>query len=182
MTSADNAQADSAAGSARRSDVAALQGRPAGVVTRFIAAIVDFVVVVVAVGGIYAAIAGFAFVVRPRSFHWPDNLGWSVPGIGVVVAMPYLVVAWCASGRTCGDVLFGLRVVSTHGRRLRVPRAGLRALLCLIFPLGLLWIPFSAKRRSIQDVLLRTKVIYDWAAAQPVPRPALPAAHPRSPG
>jgi uncharacterized RDD family membrane protein YckC len=138
------------------------QGRRAGVVTRFVASAVDLVVVVVIVGVIYAVIAGFGFLLHPRSFQWPENLGWSIPVIGFVILVPYLTFSWCTSGRTYGDVLLGLRVVDWRGERMRVPWAVLRAIACTVFPIGLLWAAISPGNRSVQDVLLRTSVIYDW--------------------
>jgi uncharacterized RDD family membrane protein YckC len=141
-----------------------LQGQHAGLVSRFAASAVDLVVIVVALGGIYLAIAAIGFLIHPRSFHWPEALGWSVPVVGLVIGTPYLSLAWCSIGRTVGDVLFGLRVLSVSGRRLDPARSTLRALFCLIFPLGLFWSAFSANRKSVQDIVLRSKVIYDWAS------------------
>jgi len=141
-----------------------LQGHRAGLISRFAASAVDLVVIIVALGGIYLAIAGVAFLVHPRTFHWPAALGWSVPVVGLVIGTPYLSLGWCSTGRTVGDVLFGLRVLSLSGRKLDPARSTLRALFCLIFPLGLFWIVFSSKRSSVQDVVLRSKVIYDWAS------------------
>ncbi|HEY7010837.1 MAG TPA: RDD family protein, partial [Jatrophihabitantaceae bacterium] len=148
---------------ARWSQGRELQGREAGLVSRFAAAAVDLVVVILLLGVIYAVSAGFAFLIDPRNFQWPARIGWTIPVAGLGVAAPYLTLAWCTAGRTLGNVLFGLRVVNRRGGRLRLPRALLRALFCLVFPLGLFWIPFSASRRSIQDVVLRTSVTYDWA-------------------
>lgn len=139
-----------------------LQGRGAGLFSRFAAAMVDLVVILLLLGVIYAVSAGFAFLVDPRNFQWPERIGWTIPLVGLVLATPYLTIAWCSSGRTMGDVLFGLRVVNRRGGRLRLPRALVRALFCLLFPLGLLWIPFSPSRRSVQDIVLRTSVNYDW--------------------
>ena len=141
-----------------------LQGHRAGLISRFTASAVDLVVIIVALGGIYLAIAGAGFLIHPRSFHWPEALGWSVPVVGLVIGTPYLSLAWCSTGRSVGDVLFGLRVLSESGRKLDPVRSVLRALFCLIFPLGLLWIAVSSNRRSVQDVVLRSKVIYDWAS------------------
>jgi uncharacterized RDD family membrane protein YckC len=148
---------------ARWSQGSELQGRGAGLFSRFAAAVVDVVVVILLLGVVYALSAGFAFLIDPRNFEWPARIGWTIPVIGGVIVMPYLTIAWCTAGRTVGDVLFGLRVVSRHGGRLRLPRAFVRAVFYLVFPLGLFWIPFSASRRSIQDVVLRTSVNYDWA-------------------
>lgn len=139
------------------------QGRPAGVVTRLTAGLLDLLVSIGIVAAIYGGWAGLLFLVQPRSFRWPDGLGWSIPVIGFVVVTPYLALSWSATGRTYGDALLGLRVVSRHGHRLRLPRALLRAVLCVLFPIGLLWTAVSRANRSVQDVLLRTSVIYDWA-------------------
>ena len=32
----------------------------------------------------------------------------------------------------------------------------------MLFPLGLLWCAVDGSRRSVQDVVLRTTVVYDW--------------------
>ena len=79
-------------------------------------------------------------------------------------------MAWSSTGRTYGHHMMGLRVVGPHGDRLSPPRALLRAVLCVGFPIGLLWCAVSRSRRSVQDVLVRTSVIYDW---QPHPGPAV---------
>lgn len=55
------------------------QGQRAGIVTRVAASAVDFLAVVVAIAVIYGGIAGVTFIIRPRSFHWPNNIGWSLP-------------------------------------------------------------------------------------------------------
>jgi uncharacterized RDD family membrane protein YckC len=139
-----------------------VQLQPAGIVSRFIAALVDLVVIILIVGAIYIITAGAAFLVNPRSFTWPDSVGWTIPLVGGVVAMPYLALSWCTGGRTVGDGLLGLRVLNHTRQRVRFPVAVVRALFCLVFPLGLLWIPFSRWRHSVQDVVLRTVVVYDW--------------------
>jgi uncharacterized RDD family membrane protein YckC len=142
------------------------QGRRAGVVTRVAASAIDLLVVIAVLGLIYAAVAAFAFIVNPSHFRWPDGLGWSIPVIGFVIVLPYLTLTWRVTGRTYGGALLGLRVVRHDGRRMPVAQAALRALLCIVFPLGLLWVAISSANRSVQDVVLRTSVIYDWT-----PRP-----------
>jgi uncharacterized RDD family membrane protein YckC len=56
----------------------------------------------------------------------------------------------------------GLRVVDRHGRSPRVTRALLRATFCVFFPLGLLWCCVGRARKSVQDIVLGTTVVYDW--------------------
>lgn len=139
-----------------------LQGRRAGLVSRIAAAGIDLLVIVAIVASLYGAVAGLAFLINPRTFSWPSGIGWSVPGVVAVVGTPYLAISWSASGRTVGDVLLGLRVLRGDGRPVRPWRAVLRALLCLVLPVGLLWIPFDRSRRSLQDLLFGTCVSYDW--------------------
>ena len=67
-----------------------------------------------------------------------------------------------ATGRTYGAQVLGLRVVDRRGRRLVAAWAFLRAVLCVYVPLGLVWSAFSRENRSLQDLVLRTSVIYDW--------------------
>jgi uncharacterized RDD family membrane protein YckC len=57
----------------------------------------------------------------------------------------------------------GLRVVNGRGRRMRPWTAVLRAGFCVLFPIGLFWVVVSPQNRSVQDVVLRTQVRYDWA-------------------
>ena len=57
----------------------------------------------------------------------------------------------------------GLRVLNAKGTRLGLAPASLRAVFCVLFPIGLFWVPFSSDNRSVQDLVLRTAVVYDWA-------------------
>jgi uncharacterized RDD family membrane protein YckC len=41
-------------------------------------------------------------------------------------------------------------------------RAAARAVAYVVFPMGLLWTAVSPTRRSVQDVLVRSVVVYDW--------------------
>jgi uncharacterized RDD family membrane protein YckC len=140
-----------------------LQGRRAGLITRLLANTVDFIVVAVIVAAGYAGVAALRFLWNSRTFTFP------APGFGVlviaggVVMVFYLTACWTASGRTYGDHLLGLRVVGWRGRRLRPVGALLRAVLCVLFPIGVFWIVLSRENRSVQDVLLRSSVVYDWS-------------------
>jgi uncharacterized RDD family membrane protein YckC len=80
----------------------------------------------------------------------------------LVVLVVYLTLAWSITGRTYGDHVMGLRVLGRRGGRVRLLPAFLRALLCAVFPVGLLWCAVSASRRSVQDLVVRTTVVYDW--------------------
>jgi uncharacterized RDD family membrane protein YckC len=149
------------------------QGQRAGLVTRGVAAVIDGVVVAGALLIGYIAYAGLLFVVDPRNFSFPDvGLVFSMASAFVVMVV-YLGLSWRISGRSYGCLVMGLRVVSYRGARMTLVGALLRALFCAIVPIGLFWVAVSRENRSLQDVVLRTSVIYDWqprATSTAVPR------------
>ncbi|MFL6002153.1 MAG: RDD family protein, partial [Nocardioides sp.] len=77
-------------------------------------------------------------------------------------AILYLAGSWTIVGRSYGCWLMGLRIVDRRGRSPRLMMALLRALLYVLFPVGLLWCGVGRSRKSVQDLLLRTSVVYDW--------------------
>lgn len=142
------------------------QGQRAGLVTQGVAALVDAVVVVLTLLAGYAAYAVLLFLLDPVNFTFPDvNLVVSM-ATGFLVMVVYLTLSWRFSGRTYGSLVMGLRVVNFRGGRMTLPGALARALFCATVPIGLLWVAISRENRSLQDVVLRTSVIYDW---QPTP-------------
>lgn len=138
------------------------QGRRAGVVSRLIASAIDAVVVAVFLAAGYVTYAIVLFLLDPRRFTFPDSSLFLSLAAGFAVLVVYLTATWSISGRTYGDLVMGLRVVNVRGQKLRLFGASVRALACAVFPIGLLWCAVNAENRSIQDVLLRTSVIYDW--------------------
>jgi uncharacterized RDD family membrane protein YckC len=147
--------------------------QPAGVVTRILAALIDVVVVAALTGAVFGAVVAGLFVVHPVSFSWPHGLAAETTLVTVAVAVGYLTVGWATGGRTVGGAVLGVRVVTRGGRRLGWTRSVCRALFCVLLPLGLFWAAVSARRRSVQDLVLRTSVLYD---APKVPAPRAPAA------
>lgn len=139
------------------------QGRPAGLVSRVLAAVVDVAAVAAVVGVLYLGVTGVRFVLFPARFTFPEPSVWlSVPLI-LAIAVAYLTEGWVSNGRSWGDALLGVRVVTSYSRRPpRVIRSLVRAVLCVAFPIGLLWVPLSRRNRSVQDVLVGTSVVYDW--------------------
>jgi uncharacterized RDD family membrane protein YckC len=138
------------------------QGSPAGLITRGIANVVDIAVILILLVVGYFSLSAVLFMFRPRSFSFPEpGRYWSM-SLGALAAVIYLAFGWYVSGRTPGKQLTGLRVRTTSGGDLGLLVASGRALLCVVFPIGLLWAAFSRKNASIQDLLLRTAVVYDW--------------------
>ena len=147
------------------SGVRSVQGHRAGIVTRVLAATVDGVIGVLGVALGYAAAVGFVFVLDPRTFSFIDvGFAWLFAAwLGLVTV--YLALAWATTGRSYGARLLGLRVVNAKGGRVRPGVALLRALMCVFVPLVLFWVVISRENRSAADILLRTSVVYDWAAS-----------------
>jgi uncharacterized RDD family membrane protein YckC len=135
--------------------------RPAGTVTRLLAAALDMLVVLLLLGAGFVGVAALGFLVSPLSFRWPTPSPSLSGLVGLLLAVGYLTVGWAISGRTCGAAVLGLRVLSNGRVRLGWARAFLRALLYVIFPVGLLWSAVSRERRSMQDVVVRSIVVYD---------------------
>ncbi|WP_227982584.1 RDD family protein [Nocardia spumae] len=143
--------------------------RPAGIVTRSIASGIDVAVVLAIMAAIYVGLAFARLLFSPQDFRWPDAGAVLSMGIFLTVSVLYLTGCWAVSGRTVGAVLMGLRLVTRHGELMGWPRALVRAVLCVMFAFGLLWVVVDSHRHSLQDILLRTTVVYDWHP-EPYPR------------
>lgn len=136
--------------------------RPAGIVTRLLVAVIDAAVIGAIAGSVYLGVSGLVFMLRPGSFAWPQpSLLISLPMLFVLTTV-YLTAGWATTGRSYGAGLIGVRVLSGRRRMLGWARAGARAVLCAVFPIGLLWAAVSPTRRSVQDILLDSIVVYDW--------------------
>jgi uncharacterized RDD family membrane protein YckC len=133
----------------------------AGVVTRVLAACVDLAVVVLGTVVLDLAAAGVRFAWAPARFQWPQPGLLGTTTVVLSVAVVYLAVGWAVTGRTYGARLLGLRVLSTRHTELGWTRSVLRALACVVLPVGLLWCGVSADRRSLQDLVLGSVVVYD---------------------
>ena len=144
-----------------------MQGQRAGVVSRFLADAIDLLVIVVAVVGVYFAVSGIRFLLRPRRFSWPEVSTLRLGTLGWILLIAYLTIGWANTGRTWGKSVLGLRVVSSRDAGLPLWRAFVRATLCALFPIGLLWSVVSSRNESVQDLLVRTTVVYDWSPKLP---------------
>jgi uncharacterized RDD family membrane protein YckC len=144
------------------------QGRRAGVVTRAVAAAVDLFVAVVAVVGAYLGVSGAVFLLRPWNFHFPRLPVLLGLGAVLLLLILYLAIAWSVTGRSYGAKLMGLRVVDRRGQRPPPLVALVRAVLSVSVPIGLLWCLVSRERRSVQDAICGTSVVYDWRSGSAV--------------
>ncbi|MEE4024217.1 RDD family protein [Gordonia sp. PKS22-38] len=134
--------------------------KSAGIVSRGVAAFVDLLVVLAILSGAYLGYAMVRLLFSIRDFSFPQpNAVFTATGF-IVVSVGYLALCWAVSGRTFGSVAMGLRVVNHKGSRLKPVAALLRALICVFFAIGLLWVAVHPQRRSVADMILRTRVVY----------------------
>lgn len=150
------------------------QGTRAGLMTRLTAGVLDVLFIFAVVIGI--AVAGWmlSFIVSPLNplgttedglRRFPQVLNLVV--IGYALAWLYFTVCWSTSGRTLGNLVMGVRVINFRGARLHWPVAALRSIFVVVFPIGLFWVVVSGANRSVQDIVLRTSVTYDWVVGVP---------------
>jgi uncharacterized RDD family membrane protein YckC len=137
------------------------QGERAGIVSRVLANAIDLAILVVVLGAGYLGWSAWLFLRRGASFRFPTVTYQGTYIVGAIVLTLLFTVAWSSTGRSYGDRLLGLRVTNRRGDRLGFAAAFIRAVLCVAFPPLLFWA--IVDRRSVQDLVLRTAVIYDWA-------------------
>ena len=135
-------------------------GRSAGIVSRGVAAVIDFLVVGAILAALYLSVVLTKLVFYSTAFSFPSPGVVFSSAVAFVVAVLYLVSCWSVSGCTAGAVVMGLRVVGRRSSRLRPVIALLRAVACVVFPVGLLWVAVDRQRRSLQDLLFGSRVIY----------------------
>jgi uncharacterized RDD family membrane protein YckC len=134
--------------------------RTAGVVSRGTAAVLDLIVVGVLLGLLYAGLVLSRLALNPGSFRFPALDAVFSGMVGFVAAVVYLSLCWSVSGCTAGAVAMGLKVVGRRTTRLKPVTALLRAIACVVFPLGLAWVAVDAQRRSLQDIVFGSRVVY----------------------
>jgi uncharacterized RDD family membrane protein YckC len=150
----------------------AFQGERAGFVSRAIACSIDVLIVFGIVLSTAAVLWMLSFIINPTTPSTADS-GSRVPELwffvlyGYFLNWAYWTICWASSGRTIGNLVMGLRVVNRHGKRLGWGAAAVRSLFCTGFAFGLLWVIISRANRSVQDVAMRTSVIYDWVIGLP---------------
>jgi uncharacterized RDD family membrane protein YckC len=139
-----------------------LQGHRAGFVYRVAADAVDLVVVWLLGLAVLMAVGTTRYVLFGPPFRLPEASVSTDALLGFLIAIAYLTFGWASTGRTLGKQLAGLRAVNRSGGRLPPVRALLRAVLCVLFPAGLLWVLVSRRNYAVHDLLVRSAVVYDW--------------------
>ena len=144
-----------------------LRGHRAGFASRVMADAVDLGIIWLLGVSLLVLVGVARYLLFGPPLEIPALVPWLSGPLGALLAVAYLAAGWGTTGRTPGKQLAGLRVVDSAGHLLRPGRAILRAVLCVLFPVGLLWILVSRSNASVQDLLVRTAVLYDWSYHRP---------------
>jgi uncharacterized RDD family membrane protein YckC len=152
-----------------------ITGHYAGVVSRAVAAALDFAI---AIGIFTAGLAGVDLLSRVV-FGGSIAGGRSGPGYVIALAAWAFLYVWgslAVAGRTMGKGIVGLRVVRADGSALTVRQALGRTVAYpisfAILGLGLVGIVTDRYHRALHDRLARTAVVYDWGGrAAEIPGP-----------
>ena len=144
-----------------------LEGHYAGIVTRFVAFVIDVFVI-----GVLFSIGGQVLeyiltTLLREEVRLAESGMWSKVALGVW-AFVYFAVPLAASGRTLGMGVIGIRVVRADGRDLSGRRAVGRVLALplsfLLFGVGLALILLRGDRRALHDLIAGSAVVYAWDA------------------
>jgi uncharacterized RDD family membrane protein YckC len=151
----------------RNERAAELQLHRAGFVSRVLADLIDLVVLCALWTGLLLLASVIRSVLAGSSFVVVSAAPVLEGPVSFAIAVLYLSYFWGTTGRTPGKQVLGLRVVDPARGPLGVGRAVARAVLYLLFPIGLLWVVVSRRNASVQDLLVRSAVAYDWAYRGP---------------
>lgn len=149
-----------------RPDSAPTDVRYAGIVSRAAASAIDVVIFAGVSAGTLFFLQAFTAMINTEPFGSAvvnsDTAAIIISGL----LMIYFAGAWAVAGRTVGEGLMGLRVTRTDGRRVKFLRAFVRFLFSFlslaVFGLGFAWIVIDRRRRTWQDLVARTVVVYDF--------------------
>lgn len=148
-------------------DAREFQGERAGFATRFLAGCIDIAIIAVVMFSLWLGTEILQLIFTPGvEIDSPRPATLVVWGYALMTF--YWTVSWATSGRSLGSRLMGVRVVNRKGGRVRWLIAFARAAFSVGFPIGLGWALVSRRNRSVQDVVLRTIVIYDWSLRAPL--------------
>lgn len=121
---------------------------------------IDLLVAGAIVGILYVGVALTRLMLHPSSFSFPAPNAFFSTALMFAVAVLYLAGCWVTSGCTAGAVVMGLRVVGRRSERVSLAVSLLRAAACVVFPVGLVLVAVDRRRRSVQDVVFGTRVVY----------------------
>ncbi len=147
------------------SEVSSLPGRPASVKRRFVALVMDDIILAF-ITIFLAVLSGFTFSIGAGSF---PGTAWAIATIGASLKMIYFIV-WLtyhtaflgSTGQTPGKKVLGLQVIRTGGEKISYPRALGRTLGYIpssLLYIGYMWAIWDRRKQAWHDKFVDTLVI-----------------------
>jgi uncharacterized RDD family membrane protein YckC len=148
-----------------------VQGERAGFVTQALGGVADWLVIMAVYFASLVVYGFLRFLLTSQPFAIPQPDGWVNGDLVFVIGVLLLWSAWSGSGRAPGMAVFGLRVVADDGACLSSKRAFWRAVLAVAtLGVGLVFVLFSKRNRSLYDMICKSSVIYAWRPSLPYSR------------
>jgi uncharacterized RDD family membrane protein YckC len=148
-----------------------VQGQRAGFVTQALGAVLDWLAIMAVYFAGLVVYAFLRFLLTSQPFRIPQPDGWVNGDLVFLIGVFMLWSAWSGSGRAPGMAVFGLRVVADDGGRLSSGRAFWRAVLAVAtLGVGLVFVLFSKRNRSLYDMICKSSVVYAWRPNWPESR------------
>lgn len=142
-----------------------LVGQYAGAISRAVAFGIDVAIIslaVLVVAALALTVEGFFPGRILAGVRFAVTVATEV--IGAILTIAYPIAFWALLGETPGDMLMGLHILRTDGRRMNLRRALLRYVGCLLAALplfmGFLWILVDDRRQGWHDKIAGTYVLY----------------------
>lgn len=157
-------------------------GYYAGFISRFVAFIIDMLIITLSVLAITWFISVIINIFNLQAIYnafsqllpgTPSSLEQLLSQLGAgfsfaLIIASYFIFFWVFAGSTPGKALMGLKIITTDGRKISFFRALLRYLAyylsAVLFFMGFLWIFVDGRRQGWHDKIAHTMVIYTWAA------------------
>lgn len=136
----------------------------AGFWIRFIAAIIDGIVLwVISFGLLYSPLRSFVGRFVGYGSLFPLSLSL-IPLLSFPIAWLYYWLFTGIKGQTPGKMVVGIKVVDSKGNKIGLGTAALREIIgkivsYLIICLGFLWIAFDKQKRGWHDIIANTRVV-----------------------
>jgi len=145
-----------------RTDVAVLQGRRAGLVSRGVAWSIDFGVVLLGPPLMFWGFGIAKGLVTFTTPGYPDPPPELTLFITAMWTFMYFIGAWWLVGRTVGMAMMALRLVGRVKPRVRFLQALIRYwVLFATILIAPVWLFFAKSRLALHDRASRTQMIYD---------------------
>jgi uncharacterized RDD family membrane protein YckC len=133
-----------------------------GIGRRFVAYLIDSIITTIA----SSAVGFFLGLVFTASGGRPEEavtLNLLAGGLGFLITAAYFVAFWSTTGQTIGNMMLGIKVISTEGEPLSFVGAILRyfgyIISGLVLSFGFAWIAFDSKRQGWHDKIANSYVV-----------------------